>query len=317
MASLPSFDNSLFSPPVDAAALTRVYTAPGHPSLEHATQLASPPGSTFKLVVAGTDVATGMVDPFLVVPTGYEFQLGGATFHGWGWLPPQNLSQAIAWSNDVYFYKLALTLGPERIQQVGAQLGAGVSTGIDLPGEDEGLVATPHSVQRDGGTWYPGNAISMGIGQGFVTATPLQVARWSAAIGSGTLVNPHLGLATRTTGRDQWLRLGFPAPSVLPFADRLGPVRDGMRQAVFAIDPQVHDLPFPAGVKTGTAEDASTMSGDTDSWFLANSPFTGTDVTAVVFAHGGGQGYLSGDAVRGLLAHYYANRGAATATPAR
>jgi cell division protein FtsI/penicillin-binding protein 2 len=172
-------------------------------------------------------------------------------------------------------------------------------------------------VQQAGGTWYPGNAVSMGIGQGYVTATPLQVARWSAAVGSGRLVSPHLGLAARIVDSEDWMRLSFPVPTDLPFADRLGPVREGMRQAVFALDPQVRDLATPAGAKTGTAEDASAPHGETDSWFVANSPYAGTEMTAVVFAHGGGQGFMSGDAVRGMLAYDNSNRAFETATPAK
>jgi cell division protein FtsI/penicillin-binding protein 2 len=317
MASEPTFDNNLYGPPLDAGALAAAARAPGHPMLEHATQVASPPGSTFKLVVAAAGVADNAIAPYDVIPTGYWFGYGNVSFHGWGYLPPQNLPQAIAWSNDVYFYKLALALGPEKIKQVASLLGAGVPTGIDLPGEDDGLVGTPDLISQAGGVWYPGNSVILGIGQGYVTATPMQVVRWSSALATGAVATPHLGLAYRAPGGQAWNRLDFPAPAPLPFAGKLAPIREGMRQAVTnGVDPEVSNLPIPAGAKTGTAEDPSTVSGDTDSWFVTTAPYTGTDVTGLVYARGGGQGYMSGEAIRQIVADYWANRPAITATPA-
>ena len=314
MASLPSYDDNLYGPPLDEKALAAAAGGAGHPMLEHATQVAAPPGSTFKLVTASAQVDFGVLAPDQVVPTGYTFGFGNVTFHGWGWLPAQNLSQAIAWSNDVYFYKVALSLGPDRIKEAGSLLGAGQPSGIDLPGENGGLLGTPELVARRGGTWYPGNSVILGIGQGFVTATPMQVTRWSAAISTGATVTPHLGLAYRTPNAIG--QLDFPAPKRLPFADRLGPVREGMRQAVFAIDPEVRNLPVPAGAKTGTAEDSSTVSGDADSWFAATAPYDNAQVAGVVFARGGGEGFLSGVPLRNILAYYFANQAAIMATPA-
>jgi cell division protein FtsI/penicillin-binding protein 2/cell division protein FtsW (lipid II flippase) len=315
MASLPSYDNNVYGPPIDERGLRAAATAPGHPMLEHATQLASPPGSTFKLVTASAQVNFGVLAPDQVIPTGYTFGFGNVTFHGWGYLPAQNLPQAIAWSNDVYFYKVALALGPERIKEVGSLLGAGELSGIDLPGESGGLLGTPDIIARNGGTWYPGNSVILGIGQGYVTATPLQVARWSAAIATGRSVAPHLGLAYRTPAAIG--SLTFPAPKPLPFAAQLGSVREGMRQAVTnGLDPEVKDLPVPAGAKTGTAEDPSTVSGEPDSWYVATAPYTNADVAGIVFARGGGQGYLSGMPLRNILDYYYKNRAAIEATPA-
>jgi len=314
MASLPSYDDNLYGPPIDGKALAAAARGSGFPMLEHATQVAAPPGSTFKLVTASAQVKFGVLSPDAVVPTGYSFGFGDVTFHGWGWLPAQNLPQAIAWSNDVYFYKVALSLGPDRIKEAGSELGAGELSGIDLPGESRGLLGTPDLITREGGTWYPGNSVILGIGQGYVTATPLQVTRWSAAISTGATVTPHLGLAYRTPAAIG--QLDFPGPKPLSFASRLQPVRDGMRQAVSAIDPEVRDLPVPAGAKTGTAEDSSTVSGDADSWFVSTAPYNDARVAGIVFARGGCEGFLSGTALRNVLAYYFANEAAIMATPA-
>ncbi len=308
MASLPAYDDNVYGPPADLAALRRLASAPGDPMLEHATQVAAPPGSTFKLVVAAADAVFGAIPPAQVIPTGYTFSFGGHTFHGWGPLPPQNLSQAIAWSNDVYFYKLALALGPDRIHQVGAQLGVGRPTGIDLPGESPGFLGTPDAVARMGETWYPGATVILGIGQGYVVATPLQDACWTAAVTTGVLPTPHLGLAY---GGDsgQFITLSSPQGVPLPFADELGPVRAGMLGAATGgTATGLGPLPVPVGAKTGSAEDPGAPGTHVDAWYTAAAPLDDPQVVVTAFVRGGGEGNLTAlPVVRDVLRYYLAN----------
>jgi cell division protein FtsI/penicillin-binding protein 2/cell division protein FtsW (lipid II flippase) len=288
MASMPSYNNNVFSPPVRDAALARLYKRPGHPMLQHVTQAQAPPGSTFKLVVAAADMVHPVVPPQEIVPTGGSWTLAGHTFHNWSALPPQNLPQAIAWSNDVYFYKLAWQLGPSVIGRVARQLGVGKPTGIDLPGESAGFLGTPKS---EGDQWYPGSTVLMGIGQGYTSVTPLQDAVWTSGVATGSIVTPHLGLSYGSAG--QQTALTWPAPRRLPFADKLGPVRDGMRQVVTnGTALLLQGLPVPAGGKTGTAEDPTAPGAGTDSWLSAVAPFhpsghTPPVVEATAYVHGG------------------------------
>jgi cell division protein FtsI/penicillin-binding protein 2/cell division protein FtsW (lipid II flippase) len=321
MASLPAYDDNLFGPPVDAPALIRTLAAGGDPFLEHATQTTAPPGSTFKLVMAAADAVTGAIPPDLVIGTGGALAYGGAVFHNWAALPPQDLRRAIAWSNDVYFYKLALALGAERIAAMARALGVGERTGVDLPGESAAYLGTPQSVARSGGTWFPGSTVILGIGQGAVTATPLQVARWTAAVSSGVLVTPHLGLDT--TGASGTAPIATPAPQPLPFAAELGPVREGLRLAVVAgTGSQLRDLSVPAGGKTGTAEDPTTPGGAPDAWFTGVVPADRPEIAVTVMVRGGGEGFDTAEpAAAAILRHYLAHRadilaaGTAAGTP--
>jgi cell division protein FtsI/penicillin-binding protein 2/cell division protein FtsW (lipid II flippase) len=306
LASLPAYDDNAFGPPADLAAVRQAAGAPGDPMLEHAAQDAVPPGSTFKLVVGAADTVFGAIPVGQVIPTGYTFTLGDHTYHGWGTLPPQDLTQAIGWSNDVYFYKLALALGPDRIHQVGSQLGVGQRTGIDLPDESAGLLGTPESVQRMGETWYPGTSVILGIGQGYVTVTPLQNARWTAAVTTGQLVTPHLGLAFQPGGSAA-MALPGPVPVALPFAGGLGPVRDGMRLAVTqGTATLLRDVQMPVGGKTGTAEDPSTPSGGEDAWFTSVAPIDHPEIVVTVLVRGGGEGGLTSAPVADRLLRLYA-----------
>src|SRR5439155_194315 len=111
----------------------------GHSGLEHVTQVAAPPGSIFKPVVAAADLADPVppLPPGTVVPTGARFSYSGHSFANWRPLGPANLVSALAWSNDVYFYKLALALGPERIHDLGTALGAGQDGDSRGPGQPQ------------------------------------------------------------------------------------------------------------------------------------------------------------------------------------
>jgi cell division protein FtsI/penicillin-binding protein 2/cell division protein FtsW (lipid II flippase) len=307
MAGLPSYDNSAYGPPVDAGALEAAAKAPGHPMLEKVTQAALPPGSTFKLVVATAGVLDPVFPPGSAIPTGGSFTLAGHTFNNWRVMGPMNLVQAITWSNDVYFYKLAYALGPQPVIDAAHALGVGAPTGIDLPGESPGYLGTPDSVTAGGGHWYAGSTVILGIGQGYLQTTPLQNARWTAAIATGNLVTPRLGLATGTA-QSAYTALPAPSPAPLPFADQLGPVRDGMRGAVTGgTAAQLSGLPIPVAGKTGTAQDGSLPDGSYDNWLSAvgPAPDPGIVVTAVVQGPGTG-----GNNVKGVVAgafQYYAD----------
>ena len=200
LASAPSFDNNVYGPPVDAGALQALADAPGSPMLEHVTQAVAPPGSTFKLVVAAANQAHPVFAPHRAIPTGASFTYGGHTFGNWKPMGPMDLVDSIAISNDVYFYKLAVALGAEPLIDTARALGVGERTGIDLPGESTGYLGTPESVRAKGGEWYGGSTVILGIGQGELQVTPLQNARWTAAVSTGNLVTPRLGLAVGTDG---------------------------------------------------------------------------------------------------------------------
>jgi cell division protein FtsI/penicillin-binding protein 2/cell division protein FtsW (lipid II flippase) len=302
MVSLPSFDNNVYGPPVDAAGLQSAATAPGHPMLEHVTQAAIPPGSTFKLVVAAAGVVDPVFPPASVIPTGGSYTLAGHTFGNWRAMGPMNLVQSLAWSNDVYFYKLANALGPGPIIDAARALGVGAPTGIDLPAESPGYLGTPESVAADGGTWYGGSTVILGIGQGYLQTTPMQNARWTAGVATGQLVTPRLGLATGTA-RSAYTALPVPAPTPVPFAEALGPVRDGMLAAVTGgTAAPLSGLPAPVGAKTGTAEDGNLPEGSYDNWLSAAAPMPdpGVVITAVVQGPGTGANNVQGVVSEGL-----------------
>ncbi len=308
IASAPSFDNNVYGPPVDAAALQALADAPGAPTLEHVTQAVAPPGSTFKLVVAAANQAHPVFSPYQAVPTGADFTYGGHTFGNWKPMGPMDLVESIAMSNDVYFYKLAVALGPEAVIDTAHALGVGQPTGIDLPGESAGYLGTPESVAADGGTWYGGSTVILGIGQGELQVTPLQNARWTAAVATGNLVTPRLGLAIGTEG-STYTALPPPAVTPVPFAAELGPVREGMRQAVTSgTAVRLADLPAPVSGKSGTAQDGGLRDDEYDYWMTAAAPSDDPEIVVTALVQGaetteGSAKTVVADSLRHYLEH--------------
>jgi cell division protein FtsI/penicillin-binding protein 2 len=244
-----------------------------------------------------------------VLPGGGAWTLGNHTFHNWMTLPAQDLPEAIAWSNDVYFYQLAWALGPEPIIDTARTLGVGRPTGIDLPGESGGYLGTPASVTRAGGTWYPGSTVILGIGQGYLTVTPLQDALWTAGVSTGAMVTPHLGLAYGEH-QHRYTRLRWPRPHPLPYDGKLGPVRAGMAMAATSGTASILTaLPVSAGAKTGSAEDPSAPNGAPDSWFTAAAPLKAPRLVATSFVRGGGHGVsTSGAVVLPVMQYFFAHQ---------
>jgi cell division protein FtsI/penicillin-binding protein 2 len=220
-----------------------------------------------------------------------------------------DLVQSIAISNDVYFYKLAVALGADAVIDTARALGVGRPTGIDLPGESAGYLGSPESVRAQGGTWYGGSTVILGIGQGALQVTPLQNARWTAAVATGKLVTPRLGLAIGG-GQGAYTALPAPAATPLPFAAALGPVREGMRGAVTGgTATALADLPVPAGAKTGTAEDGSLPDGEYDNWMSAVAPVDNPEIEMTAWVQGPGTGGNSATSVvADGLRHYLAHR---------
>jgi cell division protein FtsI/penicillin-binding protein 2 len=243
------------------------------------------------------------------VTTGASFTYGGHTFGNWKPMGPMNLVQSIAISNDVYFYKLAVALGADALIDTARTLGVGEPTGIDLPAESAGYLGTPDSVRAKGGAWYGGSTVILGIGQGELQVTPLQNARWTAAVATGNLVTPRFGLAIGDE-KATYTALPVPAATPVPFAGGLGPVREGMREAVTAGTAiRLADLPAAVGAKTGTAQDGGLPEGEYDNWISAVAPMDAPEIVVTALVQGPGTGANTAKSVvADGLRHYLAHR---------
>ena len=200
LVSRPSFDPNLFTMDKTYTATNSAYAtvtdiltdSANQPLLNRAIGGVYPPGSTFKLVTAAAGLENHIIDSSYTVEDTGILRLGEFSFANWYYLEygktdgNVNVVKAISRSNDIFFYKLAEKVSVDTLSATGAKFGLGHTLGIDLLGEQSGLLPTKAWKQKTiGEQWYLGDTYHYGIGQGYVLTTPLQVNAWTQAIANG------------------------------------------------------------------------------------------------------------------------------------
>jgi penicillin-binding protein 2 len=257
LASVPSFDPSAFANGLRQDTWRAWVGNPKAPLVNKAIAGQYPPGSTFKLVTALAALESGVAGPDHEVLCPGFMQLGRSRFHCWRPYGhgPLRLVDAIAQSCDVYFYDLARKVGIEAIAEMARRFGLGQKLDIDLPGERPGLVPDKAwKLAARGVPWQKGETLVVGIGQGFMQATPLQLAIMSARIANGgRAIRPWLA---RPPGGEE---RPSEAPSLGVSEWALRFVREGMHRVINGERGTAREarLPDPAVVmagKTGTSQ---------------------------------------------------------------
>jgi penicillin-binding protein 2 len=230
LASVPGFDPNAFTNGLSGASWHELITDPRAPLVNKAISGRYPPGSTFKMVVALAALEAGATDPEHEVYCPGFMQLGNHRFHCWRrWGHGRlTLVEAIEQSCDVYFYELARKVGIDAIAAMARRFGLGQRLALDLPGEQPGLVPDRDwKLGARGEPWQKGETLVVGIGQGYLQATPLQLAVMTARIANGGravlpwLVRPPYGKAASEP------------PASLGISERaLSLVRQGMDRVV-------------------------------------------------------------------------------------
>jgi penicillin-binding protein 2 len=257
LSSTPGFDPNWFNVGVTGPQWHDLATSEYKPLLNKAIAGTYPPGSTFKTAMALAAVDNGMDD--LVVDCTGSMRLGDHTFYCDAWRigghGHVNLQRGIQVSCDIYFYEVARRLGIDKMAEAARALGLGSPTGIELPGELGGLIPTrAWKMARFGVPWQQGETLVNGIGQGYVTATPIQLCTLAARLATGKAVAPRL------THQVDAARQPHPSPAPLPFSDKaFAMVREGMGMAVnvaggTAYGSRILQPGFEMAGKTGTAQ---------------------------------------------------------------
>lgn len=196
LVSRPAFDPNEFAIGIDPDRWRDLTSDPERPLMNRALQGQYPPGSTYKVVTAIGGLEEKLIGLHNEVNCAGSFRLGRRTYRCWrpGGHGIVDLHTAIVQSCDVFFYKLGLDLGVDRLAYYARSLGLGARTGIELSGEMPGLVPTREwKERRDGTPWVDGDTVSLAIGQGMNLWTPLQLASAYAAIANGgTRYRPHV-----------------------------------------------------------------------------------------------------------------------------
>jgi penicillin-binding protein 2 len=316
LASTPGFDPNDFVRGLSVAQYGALQNDIDKPLLNRALRGAYPPGSTVKPLYALAAQVYGILSPLQTEYCPGYFMLPGSSNkyrddkkHG-----SLNMRQAISESCDVYFYKVAERMGIGRMDNFMQPFGYGQLTGIDIPGEKPGLYASPewkrHAFKRSAEqVWFPGETISMGIGQGPITVTPLQQAHFAAEIAErgAIIATPRLVTAIRAAGSDA-VKPRSPTlmkPLDAATADQWAVVYDGMVGATSA-----GGTAYVAGLgakykiagKTGTAQvftikqTENTRAKIVDerkrdhAWFIAYAPADDPKIAISVLVENGGFG---------------------------
>jgi penicillin-binding protein 2 len=301
MASWPTYDPNIFTGPISQAQWAQLQGA-NHPFLNRALR-SFPPASTFKIVTTAAAIESGEFSPDTVLPTYPYLQVGGVRFGEWNHagFGPLGFTGAMAMSSDTFFYQTARRMGGPPLIEMTRRFGFGRETGIELGSEESpGLVPDDAWKQEALGTsWVIGDAINMSIGQGYLTATPLQVAMMFAVpANGGYLVQPHI-LKDNEEARSwrESLNLSDVTIDIL---------QRGLRQVITSGTAKalnVSHIPPFAG-KTGTAEADPGLS---HAWFGAYAPMENPEVVVVAFAEhsGGGGGKVAAPMVLQVLEAYF------------
>jgi penicillin-binding protein 2 len=257
LSSTPGFDPNWFNVGLSGAQWRDLTTSDHKPLLNKVTSGIYPPGSTFKTAVALAAIEADIATPEYRVSCSGVYNFGGHAFHCWqhkghGTL---DLEGGIQHSCDVFFYETARRVGIDKIEEAGRKLGLGAVTGIELPGEHSGLMPSRAWKQKTyKSSWQQGDTLSVGIGQGYVTVTPLQLVQQAARLASGKAVAPRL---VHSVGGKVMAR---PPAEKLDFSDEaLARVRSGMNKVMnegggSAFAWRITEPGFEMAGKTGTAQ---------------------------------------------------------------
>jgi penicillin-binding protein 2 len=257
LASTPGYDPNEFNVGITQAQWQALTTDDHKPLINKAITGEYPPGSTFKPGMALAAMDNGLAD--LTVNCTGSMTLGNNVFHCWSWKKGGHghvdLKRGIQVSCDIFFYEVAKRLGIDKMHDAAVILGLGARTGIELPGERPGLIPSRDwKMKHFGVPWQQGETLNTGIGQGYVTATPLQLCTVAARIASGNAVSPRI---TRVIGREAQPR---PQLNRLQVSDAaLAAVQQGMNMVTnepggSAYAWRITQPGFEMAGKTGTAQ---------------------------------------------------------------
>jgi penicillin-binding protein 2 len=323
LVSRPAFDPNSFASRISKKEWDQLINDPKNPMQNRAIQSRFPPGSVFKIFMTIAGLQEGILTPEYTDSCTGSTIMYGRPFHCWkkGGHGRVNLNQAIINSCNVFFYHLGQKLGIDKIAYYAQGMGLGQKTGVDLPAEDSGLMPSSEWKRRVlKAEWYAGETISVAIGQGYVSLTPIQTARAFGGLAlGGNLKTPHV---VPLDELDRWGRKGkVTYETHFELADETvetvtrglwGVVNDwgtGRRAAVPGFD---------VCGKTGTAQvvgkDLKVSADSKDefednAWFVGFAPRQSAEIAAAVFVeHGGHGGEAAAPIVHEMFQVFYDKR---------
>lgn len=331
MASYPNYNPADFVGGISTENWNKYNTDPAKPLMNKAVQNAYAPGSIFKMVTAIAGLESGVITRTELINDIGEYSKYGEKWPCWYYTDYHrghgrlNVSQAIERSCNYFFYETGDRMGIETLAKYAKYFGLGVKTGVELPSETSGAMASPEYAEKIGITWTKGQTINASIGQGMDSFSPLQMVKYISMLANGgkdidvsivksiikpdgteasseeinNFVNQKLGLSDNQTEN-----LGI-------HQENLDAILEGMKSVTSDTTGTAYvrfqDFGISVGGKTGSAE-AGKDANQNDivhAWFAGFAPFEDPEIAVVVMVENGGHGNYTAEVVRDVMEEYF------------
>lgn len=308
MVSKPDYDLTDFSGVTPPDVWRALNNDPDKPLFNRATLTRYPPGSTFKMLLALTALEKGIVDTEWSVTCAGAYRFGNKVFkceHVHGRVA---LVEAIHRSCNVYFYQLMLKVGLDEWSAMGRRFGFGRTTKVDITEENAGLMPDRDYYDRvhGKGKWTQGYLISLGIGQGEVGVTPLQMANYAAMLANkGRHFQPHVVNAVYDRRTKRARPVAVPEDTVTLSDRAWDPVREGMRRVVMEPGGTGWASRIPGIVSAGKTGTAQNPHGKSHAWFIGFAPYDDPKIAVCVLVENAGYGGSFAAPIAGLCMEQY------------
>ena len=331
MASYPDYNPQSFANGISSEEWKSYSENKSYPLLNKAIQSAYEPGSIFKMVTAIAGLESGNITLTERINDTGQYIKYGEKRNCWNYTDyhtghgPLNVIGAIEKSCNYFFYETADRMGIDTLDKYASYFGLGKKTGIELPSEVSGTLASKEYVKSINSSWNPGDTINAAIGQGYNRFTPLQMTKYISMIANGgnnvdvsiiktiqnsdgtevskeeinKFVNEKLGL---TEENDENINLN---------KDYINAVKEGMKSVTSGESGTAYvrfkDFNIKVGGKTGSAEAGKDSNGKdiVNAWFAAFAPYDDPEIAVVVMVENGGHGNYTAEAVRNIMAEYF------------
>ncbi|HEY9166806.1 MAG TPA: penicillin-binding protein 2 [Candidatus Kryptonia bacterium] len=308
MVSAPDFDPDVFSGYTSKDEWDALMNNQDHPLFNRATMSVLPPGSTFKMVLASAALQEGIADESYTIHCTGVFYYGGRAFRCHGVHGTVNIIDAIEKSCNVFYYNLMLKVGLDTWTKYGQMFGFGEKTGIDLKEESPGVLPSRDYFDTVFGKngWTNGYLVSLGIGQGELSCSPIQMAAYTMALANyGHYYQPHLVRYVRDRNNDKIYYTQYNDRTIPISKEVFDQVREGMYLVVngSAGTGRVAAIPgvLVAG-KTGTAQNPR---GKDHAWFISFAPYEHPKIALAVLVENAGFGGSIAAPISKALIEYY------------
>jgi penicillin-binding protein 2 len=308
LASAPDFNPSIFSGYTSKEEWNNLQNDKDHPLFDRATMAALPPGSTFKMVLASAALDNHIIDDDWTIHCVGSFYYGGRIFKCHGAHGTVNIISAIEKSCDVFFYNLMLKVGFDNWTKYGEMFGFGRKTGIDLKEESAGILPSREYYDSVYGKnrWTNGYLISLAIGQGEVSATPLQMAAYTMAIANyGKYYQPHIVryIRDRKTGKVYYTQ--YDERDIPISREVFEQLHEGMELVVNGPGGTGHGAQIKNVIVAGKTGTAQNPHGKDHAWFIAFAPVDNPQIALSVLVENAGFGGSVAAPIAKKLIEYY------------